>query len=54
MDKDEHVYCTKCIHFRICDEMIPYCIFEDTCDIWDCEDSKSLHERPNYEEREDV
>ena len=48
--KDKQVYCTDCIHFRLCDEGIPYCINEDKCDIENCEDSMSLEYRPFYEE----
>ena len=48
MNKDEHVYCTNCLHFRLDDEEIPYCPFEDECDINDCEDSKSYEDRPCY------
>ena len=45
----EYVYCTNCRHFRLDDEYIPYCPFEDKCDINDCEDSKTLEDRPYYE-----
>lgn len=51
MNEDTHVYCTHCKWFRIDDEDIPYCPFEDTCDIGDCEDSMAYKYRPNYEER---
>jgi hypothetical protein len=50
--QDKHVYCTKCKWFRLDDEEIPYCFFENECDIWDCEDSKPFRERPKYESRE--
>ena len=46
----EHVYCTNCKHFRLCDEELPYCPFEGECDINDCEDSKRRMYRPCYEE----
>ena len=47
------VYCTNCKHFRLDDEEIPYCPYEEKeCDIRDCEDSRPLRERPMYEERE--
>lgn len=52
MNEDTHVYCTNCKWFRIDDEDIPYCPFEDTCDIGNCEDSMSFADRPRYEERE--
>ena len=51
MNEDTHVYCTKCKWFRIDDEDIPYCPFENTCDIGNCEDSMAYKYRPNYEER---
>lgn len=50
MDKDQHVYCTLCKHFRCDDEYKPYCAFENECDIWDCEDSKPYYLRPMYKE----
>jgi hypothetical protein len=43
-----HVYCTHCKHFRLDDEEIPYCPYEDKCDINNCEDSMPLVERPYY------
>ena len=46
---DEYVYCTNCIYFRLDDEFIPYCLFEDECDIEDCEDSRPITERPRYD-----
>ena len=52
MNLDEYVYCTNCRYFRLCDEGLPYCMYENKCDINDCEDSKSLKERPYYEPRE--
>ncbi|MDF2885567.1 MAG: hypothetical protein K0R54_6141 [Clostridiaceae bacterium] len=46
-----HVYCTNCRHFRLDDEEIPYCPYEEKeCDIRDCEDSRPFSERPMYEE----
>jgi hypothetical protein len=48
---DIHVYCTNCKHFRLDDEEIPYCPYEEKeCDIRDCEDSRPFRERPMYEE----
>ena len=44
----EYVYCTRCKHFRLDNEEIPYCPFEDECDINDCEDSSPFIERPHY------
>jgi hypothetical protein len=48
MNDDTHVYCTDCTNFRLCDEEIPYCVFEDKCDINDCEDSKAFIYRPYF------
>ena len=45
---DEYVYCTDCYYFNVWDEHIPYCIYEDKCNINDCDDSKSKTERPYY------
>lgn len=50
MNPDTHVYCTNCFNFRLDDEELPYCCFENKCDINDCEDSKPFKERPYYEE----
>ena len=48
------VYCTDCRHFYIDEkDFIPKCKYEEECDIRDCEDSRSLEERPCYEERVD-
>ena len=48
------VYCTNCRHFYIDEkDFIPKCKHEEECDIRDCEDSRSLEERPCYEEGED-
>ena len=38
-----------CPYFRLDDEYIPYCLFEDKCDIDDCEDGRPLEDRPCYE-----
>lgn len=46
------VYCTDCEHFRLCDENIPYCIYENQCCIKNCEDSKDIAIRPKYEVRQ--
>lgn len=43
-----HVYCTNCIHLHMSDEDVPYCPFEDKCDITDFEDSKDIEKRPCY------
>lgn len=48
MDKNTHVYCVDCKHFRMDDEYKPYCPYEPECDIWNCEDSKPFSERPYY------
>lgn len=49
LNKETHVYCTNCRHFKLDDESLPYCCYEDKCDINSCEDSKSLKHRPYYE-----
>lgn len=49
MDENTHVYCTHCKWFRLDDEYIPYCPFENECDIYDCEDSRQFRDRPHYE-----
>lgn len=46
----EQVYCTNCVHFKLSDEEIPYCINEDKCDITNCEDSAPIEDRPFYEQ----
>ena len=51
MNLDEYVYYTNCRYFRLCDENLPYCMYENKCNINDCEDSKPLKERPYYEPR---
>jgi hypothetical protein len=53
IDEDTHVYCTDCIHFRLCDEGIPYCYHEDECNINNCEDSFPFKERQKYLRRVD-
>mgnify|MGYP000999240036 CR=1 FL=1 len=52
MELNDYVYCTHCKHLRFDDEDIPYCLFENECDIWDCEDSKRFGERPKYEPKD--
>ena len=49
MELTDYVYCTYCKHLRFDDKDIPYCPFEDECDVWDCEDSRRFAERPKYE-----
>ncbi len=51
MNQNTYVYCTNCKWFRIDDNEIPYCPYEDQCDINDCEDSMSLNYRPYFERR---
>ena len=46
----EQVYCTNCVHFKLSDEEIPYCINEDKCDITNCEDSAPIEDRPFYKQ----
>lgn len=50
MDLNKHVYCVDCIHFRLDDEVIPYCYHEDDCNINNFEDSMVFKDRPCYEE----
>ena len=45
------MYCTHCIYFSLDDKEIPYCIWENKCDINDCNDSRPFSERPHYEEK---
>jgi hypothetical protein len=52
MQPDEHVYCTNCKHFRLCDENIPYCPFEDVCDINNPDDSVPYKDRSYFEKNE--
>jgi len=49
---DEHVYCTQCKWFRLDDEDIPYCPWEDRCEIRNCEDSMQFRDRPYWEKLE--
>jgi hypothetical protein len=45
------VYCTQCKHFKVSennDDYFPYCKYQTKCDIFDCEDSRTLRERPYY------
>ena len=51
MDKNEYVYCTDCMRLKFDENEKPYCYYESQCDINDCEDSRPLKDRPNYEER---
>ncbi|MDD4188453.1 MAG: hypothetical protein PHX04_06870 [Bacilli bacterium] len=51
-DEFEYVYCTDCKWFRTDDEELPYCPYEDECNIWGCEDSKQFKYRPHYETKE--
>ena len=50
LSKDTHVYCTNCKHFRL-DNDIPCCPFENTCDVFNPEDSTSYENRPKYERK---
>ena len=49
MNLDEHVYCIRCWNFRLWDEQIPYCMYEDKCELRNCEDSMPFSFRPFYE-----
>lgn len=50
-ESNTYVYCTNCQHFRLCNEGIPYCMYENICDINNCEDSRPLWNRPMYRKR---
>lgn len=50
MDKDIMVYCADCKYLKIINET-PYCKFEGICDIYDCEDSKYIKNRPYFKEK---
>lgn len=50
---NKQVYCTDCEYFRLDDEYLPYCPFDDKCDICDCEDSKDINRRLHYLEKEE-
>lgn len=52
MNPNTHVYCTNCFNFRLDNEELPYCYFENKCDINDFEDSRPFKERPYYEKLE--
>lgn len=52
MEQTDYVYCTHCKHFNLNDDDVPYCPYEDECDIWDCEDGRRFAERPHYESKE--
>ncbi len=52
MKPDEHVYCTDCKHFRLCDENIPYCEYEYKCNIQYPEDSVPYRDRSYFKWRE--
>lgn len=54
VNKDEYVYCTKCIYFRLDDEGLPYCLFEDECNINNCEDSMRFEDRPYYKSTQEL
>ena len=47
-EDNRQVYCTDCINFRTCDEELPCCMYENKCDINDCEDSRPFKDRPYY------
>lgn len=47
-EEEVYVYCTECAHFRLHDEDMPYCEYEDVCEIRNCEDSMELSYRPYY------
>lgn len=43
-----HVYCVNCAHCRLDDMAHTNCGFEDVCNCWDPEDSRSISDRPMY------
>ena len=60
LNKDTHVYCTRCIHFPAENVAKPFqtprdenfkvhCIHEEECWFWDWEDSRSYEMRKCYE-----
>lgn len=46
--EDVRVYCTHCKYFRISKDEVPYCKFQNECDIFNCEDDAPLNKRPKY------
>jgi len=51
LDKNTHVYCTHCKWFRLDEEEIPYCFFENECDINNPKSDLTYDKRPKYEKR---
>ncbi len=47
-NEKNHVYCTNCIHCRLDDMAHTNCGFENVCNCWDPEDSRSISDRPMY------
>lgn len=50
LEMQEYVYCKNCTHFHLDDENLPYCYYENECNINNFEDSRKLSERPCYKE----
>lgn len=54
VNKLDQVYCTNCKFFKIkeisVDNLEPSCKYQEKCNLYDCEDSRSLVERPFYKE----
>lgn len=46
----EYVYCTECKWLTFIDG-VSTCKYENKCDIFDCEDSRSREERPYYKRK---
>lgn len=42
------VKCTDCFYFRLDDENIPYCLYENKCDIENPEDQFNVEFRPYF------
>ena len=51
MNLDQHVYCTMCRHFELSIDNIPYCCFDNQCEIRNCDDSMPFSDRPCYDPR---
>ena len=45
---DLPVCCTNCLHFRLCDEGLPYCYKEKACNIEEYEKFIPIKKRPCY------
>ena len=50
-DDNAHVCCTNCLYFRLCDEQLPYCMYENKCNINNYKDSMHIQKRPHYKSK---